>query len=134
MSWQKKRLGSVRDFAGLIEEILDAMNRRGYGPKDAFAVRLAAEEAVANAFKHGHRQLPGAPVVVRYHVTPEVVLVEIKDKGPGFVPGEVPDPLAAENLERDGGRGLFLMRTYMTWVRHNERGNCVTLCRRRSGQ
>jgi serine/threonine-protein kinase RsbW len=44
----------------------------------------------------------------------------------------VPDPLAEDNLERPGGRGLLLMRSYMTWVRFNRRGNAVTLFKQRS--
>ena len=63
-------------------------------------------------------------------MTPDSVLAEVEDEGPGFKPEEVPDPLALENLERSSGRGLFLMRSYMTWVRHNERGNEVTMIRR----
>jgi serine/threonine-protein kinase RsbW len=43
----------------------------------------------------------------------------------------VPDPCAEENLERPCGRGLLLMQNYMTWVRFNETGNCVTMCRQR---
>jgi serine/threonine-protein kinase RsbW len=71
-------------------------------------------------------------VRVRYQVNAEQFLVEIEDEGPGFDPEGVADPLAPENLERPGGRGVFLMRHYMTWVSFNERGNCVTMCRRRT--
>jgi len=66
-------------------------------------------------------------------VRPQQVLLVIEDEGLGFEPDELPDPLAPENLERACGRGVFLMRHYMTWVRFNDRGNCVTLCKRRSG-
>jgi serine/threonine-protein kinase RsbW len=44
----------------------------------------------------------------------------------------VADPLDPENFERASGRGLLLMRSFMTWVRHNVRGNLVTLCKKRS--
>ena len=60
------------------------------------------------------------------------MLAEVRDQGPGFDPSRVPDPLAVENLEREGGRGLHLMRAYMSWVRYNDTGNCVTLCKRRA--
>jgi hypothetical protein len=42
------------------------------------------------------------------------------------------DPLSEPFLDRPCGRGLFLMRSYMTWVSFNREGNRVTLCRQRS--
>ena len=70
-------------------------------------------------------------VRVRYHVTANSVTVEVQDQGPGFRLDEVPDPLAPENVDSDHGRGLLLMRTYMTGVCHNEQGNRVCLCKHR---
>jgi serine/threonine-protein kinase RsbW len=71
-------------------------------------------------------------VQVRCHLTPESVLVEVEDEGDGFNPESVPDPRDPENLERPSGRGLLLMRHYLTEVRYHGRGNRVTLCKRRS--
>jgi serine/threonine-protein kinase RsbW len=60
------------------------------------------------------------------------VLAEVEDEGPGFNPAVVPDPTLPENLEQTGGRGLLLMRHYMSWVHYSERGNHVTLGKCRS--
>ena len=57
---------------------------------------------------------------------------EVEDEGPGFDPGRVPDPTLPENPDRPGGRGLPLMRHFMTWVRFSRPGNRVTLCKYRS--
>jgi serine/threonine-protein kinase RsbW len=116
----------------VIEDITGAMTRQGFTADEVFGMRLAVEEAVVNAMKHGHQDQPDEPVSVRYQVSPERVLVEVEDRGPGFDPDQVADPLAPENLERPSGRGLLLMRTYTTWMRHNRRGNRVTLCKRKS--
>ena len=56
----------------------------------------------------------------------------MQDEGRGFDPEQVPDPLAREILDRPGGRGLFLMWAYMTWVGFNRTGNRVTLVKQRS--
>jgi serine/threonine-protein kinase RsbW len=117
----------------VIEAIAAAMAAARYPEKDRFAVRLALEEAIVNAIKHGHRGDPTKRVRVRYQVSPNRVLAEVRDEGAGFDPRRVPDPLAPENLDRPSGRGLLLMRSYVTWLRFNERGNCVTLCKARSG-
>jgi serine/threonine-protein kinase RsbW len=108
------------------------MAGQGYSAKDVFGVRLALEEAVVNSIKHGHQYDPTKQAEVRYRVNHEHVLVEVEDQGPGFDPSQVPDPTAPENLERSSGRGLFLMHRYATWVRYNQKGNCVTLCKRPS--
>src|SRR5262249_43293465 len=95
-------------------------------------LRLALEEAIVNAVKHGNGYDPAKRVQVRYSVSAERVLAEVEDQGTGFDPARVPDPTAPENLERSCGRGLFLIRAYVTWVRYNERGNCITLCKQPS--
>jgi serine/threonine-protein kinase RsbW len=107
------------------------MLAKGYADKEIFGVRLALEEAIVNAVKHGNRNDPARSVHLRYRLTSQRVLLEIEDEGNGFDPHQVPDPLAPENLERSGGRGLLLMRTYMNSVRYNRRGNRVTMCKRR---
>ncbi len=115
-----------------VEEVVAAMADAGYSARDLFAVRLALDEALANAIKHGHGGDPRKRVDVRYQVGAAEVRVEVLDQGPGFDPVQAPDPRTPENRGRPSGRGLFLIRAYMTWVRHNRRGNGVTLCRLRS--
>jgi len=111
------------------QEVVDAAEHAGFGATACFAVRLALEEALVNAFKHGHRDLtdPAATVRVEYETQPGVIRIAVQDQGPGFDPGRVPDPTLDENLELPSGRGLMLMRAYMTEVRHNQAGNRVEM-------
>jgi hypothetical protein len=67
-----------------------------------------------------------------HYVTPSQTVVEIADQGLGFDPKTIADPVAPENLERPSGRGLFLIRYYMTSVRFNECGNHLTLYKNNS--
>jgi serine/threonine-protein kinase RsbW len=105
------------------------MTESGFPEKEVFAVHLALVEAIVNANKHGHEGDWGRSLVVRYRVWADGVVARVEDQGPGFNPAQVPDPLAPANVEQDHGRGLFLMRTYMSGLCHNERGNCVCLCK-----
>jgi serine/threonine-protein kinase RsbW len=116
----------------VVEALTELMAAAGYAEKHIFGMRLALEEAIQNAVKHGHRGDALRAVRITWHLNGERVVAEVEDQGAGFDPEEVPDPRAPENLERTCGRGLFLMRHYMTWVRCNARGNRVTLCRERS--
>jgi serine/threonine-protein kinase RsbW len=132
LSWRTVTIRSTSEVEHALAPVLGEMVLAGYPEKDRFAVRLALEEALINAVKHGNRGDPSKQVAARFRVTAESVVMEVEDEGEGFDPAQVPDPLAPENLERSSGRGLLLMRAYMTWVHHNDYGNCVTLCRYRS--
>lgn len=125
--WQRDRLRSSAEIGGILDKVHFAMAGYHYAQEEIFAVCLSLEEAMVNAIKHGHRGKPEKRVLIKFRVGPENVLVVVKDQGLGFDPTRVPNPLDPENLERPTGRGLFLIHTYMTWVRHNARGNCVIM-------
>jgi serine/threonine-protein kinase RsbW len=95
--------------------------------RDVFGVKLALEEAVVNAIKHGNQMDRTRTVRIRYHLHGDRLEITVTDQGPGFDPTDVPDPTAAENLERPCGRGLMLMRHYMTEVEYTPPGNSVHL-------
>ena len=127
--WHMARLSSIEELLPLIKIVTSSMELLGFRQNDVLHVRLAMEEAVINSVKHGNRNDPSKQVSVRFEVSQAQVLLEVEDQGQGFDPSQVPDPTAQENLERASGRGIFLMRTFMTWIRFSERGNCVTLCK-----
>jgi serine/threonine-protein kinase RsbW len=116
----------------LIEEILSALQELGWEGRDFFAVTMALEESLTNAIRHGNRSDVSKRVHVDCRVSPERFWLRVKDEGAGFRPGAVPDCTADENLECSGGRGLTLIKAYMTNVEYNECGNCVTLEKLRS--
>lgn len=115
----------------LIERILDLAAEHGFDKGSVFAIRLALEEAITNAFEHGHSRLRDEQVRVEYRIDPAAVDVAVEDRGPGFDPAKLPDPTLEENLAKPSGRGVMLMRAYMTEVRFNSTGNRVRLTYRR---
>jgi serine/threonine-protein kinase RsbW len=125
-------LASLADLPEVEGHLESWMRVLGFPRKDLFAVKLALEEAVVNAFRHGTRGEPGKAVRVTYLVTLAEVFVEVTDDGAGFDPARVPDPTVPGTASRVTPRGLFLMRVYMTGVSFNRQGNQVTLWRRRS--
>jgi serine/threonine-protein kinase RsbW len=124
---------SAEEVSALLDNLGAALEEYKYPKKDQFAVRLALEEALVNAVKHGNQGDTSKQARLRYDVNAEFVVVEVEDEGAGFDPSAVLDPLAPENLERPSGRGLFLIRKYMTWMEHNECGNCLKMCKQRGG-
>ncbi len=109
------------------EEIETALNSSNFPEMDRFAVKMAFEEAIVNAIKHGNQMDPDKTVVVQYQVLPDLFLAKITDQGDGFDPSDVPDPTAPENLERPCGRGLLLIRYYMSEVTFCDGGRTIVL-------
>jgi serine/threonine-protein kinase RsbW len=109
------------------EEIERQLQVRRASDHDVWSVRLALEEALVNAIKHGNQLDPGKKVHISYRFLADRLEIRITDEGPGFDPEDVPDPTAAENLERPCGRGLMLMRHYMSEVAYSARGNSVSM-------
>lgn len=110
-------------------EIEQALHGGKFSDHDIFSIRLAIEEALVNAIKHGNQMDRAKSVRVSYCVSGDRFDVEISDEGPGFDPCDVPDPTAPENLERPCGRGLLLMRHYMTEVAYHDRGRAVRMAK-----
>jgi serine/threonine-protein kinase RsbW len=122
--WIPSDLNAAGPIQSEIESVLTAFE---FPEDDIFAIRMALEEARVNAIKHGNQMDPDKSVRVVYRVHPERFDVRITDQGQGFDPRDVPDPTAPENLERPCGRGLLLMRHYMTHVCFDDRGSTIAM-------
>ena len=114
------------------ERIVQLLEELRYEERDVFGIRLAIEEALVNAIKHGNQMDPNKTVRITCLVAAHKVRIEIEDQGEGFQPADVPDPTADENLERPCGRGIMLMRAFMSSIAFNDSGNCVILEKHRS--
>ena len=124
---------NTADARRVQEQIEHLLKTNQFGEREIFGIRLAVEEALVNAIKHGNHMDSRRKVRVAFQVSPEKFEVLIADEGSGFDPCEVPDPTAPENLERPCGRGIMLMRHYMSSVAFNERGNAVAMTKLRNG-
>ena len=98
-----------------------------HGRKLRLNFRVSLTEALSNAMLYGNSKDPDKHVRLEVTLNEGELVARITDEGSGFDPGQVPDPRSADNLEKGGGRGLFLMRELMDEVHYNERGNQVTL-------
>jgi len=83
-------------------------------------VTVAVRESVINAIKHGNSGDEQKQVHVDFTpldaAVPRGIAIRVRDEGPGFDPDSVPDPLAPENLLKNSGRGIFLIRSFMDEV------------------
>lgn len=118
--------------SGAIEPLLARLQDESWNDRDVFGVHLAVEEALVNAIKHGNREDAAKSVQIEYRTTSDCVQIEIADEGPGFDPSVVPDPTTADHVDQPNGRGIMLMRSFMSRVEFNRSGNRVLLEKCRS--
>lgn len=97
-------------------------------------VPVALTEALSNAILRGNGESPSKHVQVRAAVDRERLVIEVVDEGAGFdLDGCTSDPTSPENLTREDGRGLYLMRQLMDQVdRYSDDGNVVRMVIRRA--
>lgn len=119
--------GSWEELKSALSKVIKACELHSYGKDDCFAIRLALEEALSNAFKHGNGGDPKQSIIIQYKLDDNCVRIEVEDQGNGFDIGSIPDPTRKENIEIPAGRGIMLMRAYMSEVVYNDEGNHVSL-------
>lgn len=109
------------------ERIVGLLEQNAWPMRECFGVRLALEEALVNAIKHGNRMEPDKKVYIACTLTSDEITVVIEDQGDGFKLEEVPDPTEDDNLEKPGGRGIMLIRSFMNSISYNDKGNRITM-------
>jgi len=125
--------GLIQMTVALREALLNAMDH-GNLELDS-ALREQDDHSYHNLQRERRTQKPYADrrVFVTSRETRDNAVFVIRDEGPGFDVSKLPDPTDPANLEKRSGRGLLLIRAFMSDVRHNDRGNEVTLTYRLQG-
>ncbi len=80
---------------------------------------LTVTEATTNAMIHGNKSDITKMVYIDVSASDRLLTIKIRDEGVGFDPAIVPDPTHPDNLLKDSGRGLYLMRVYMDEININ---------------
>jgi serine/threonine-protein kinase RsbW len=110
---------AMRDVQG---QLVASLTAHGFDDEAMFAIKLALEEGLINAIKHGNRHDPKKHVTVDATITDKAAEFWIHDEGSGFKRNQVPDPTHESNLEKSSGRGLLLIESYMTEVEYSDDG------------
>lgn len=120
---------SISENIRMIESFIDNAKEKFHLDDDIYGnIMIAVTEAVNNAIKHGNSNDKSKNVSLSLSLNDSMIKFVIKDEGPGFDYDNLPDPTAPENLEKLGGRGIFLMKHLSDEVAFKEKGRIVELC------
>jgi serine/threonine-protein kinase RsbW len=127
---QELLLDSTLESVDLADQAAMEMAKKvGFNEDDQNSISMAVRECMVNAVAHGNKYNSRKKVHLTLEATPGTLVVLIGDEGDGFNETEVPDPLAQENLLKQSGRGLLLMRAFMDECEHAPRVPQGTLVR-----
>lgn len=128
---------SSLDSVNQAETVASALAAKaGFDEEDVTRISIAVREAAVNAVLHGNAYDVNKKFTVRFENTGEKLAITVADEGRGLDPKTLPDPLAPENLLKQSGRGIFLIRAFMDEVRIRslEPGTEITMIKRVHGQ
>jgi serine/threonine-protein kinase RsbW len=118
------RLDIVAQF---VPAVLDKLEKSGLSKEELFDVKLCLDEALVNAIKHGNKFSSEHHVEVEAEISGDRLIIQVSDRGQGFDFTKIPDPTEKSNLEKDHGRGVFLIKTLMDKVEHSNGGRTIKM-------
>jgi len=117
-------LNELDKLEAFVRQITDAIR---CSSDKSHQIMLVLTEAVTNAILHGNKQQAEKTVEITAALTPEKVVLSVRDQGAGFDPESIPNPLEDENLLKSSGRGVWLMREFSDGVQFRDHGREVKI-------
>jgi serine/threonine-protein kinase RsbW len=122
------QIPSISENIRMIESFIDNAKERFHLNEDMYGnIMIAVTEAVNNAIKHGNSGNSAKNVYLNLTLDENLLRFVIKDEGVGFDYHSLPDPTSPENVEKVGGRGIFLMKHLSDDVAFRDDGRTVEL-------
>ena len=122
------------ELLSIIDKVVDGVaEQMGFEEDDKDAVAISVIEAGTNAIQHGHGHESERMVEIIFRLLPDELVIEVMDNGRGFNLDVLEDATAPENLLKERGRGIFIMRSMMDDVQFDftDSGTRCRLVKRR---
>lgn len=103
----------------------DIFTRYNLSKKHFNKLYLCVSEAVINSIKHGNKNDLSKAVTLKINCLTNELSVCIEDEGEGFDRSELYNPTVEENIRKESGRGIFIIKTITESIEFNEKGNCI---------
>lgn len=122
------QIPSLSDNIRIIESFIDNAKEKFQLNDDIYGnIMISVTESVNNAIKHGNKNITSKNVSISLLLNESQLKFRVSDEGIGFDYHNLPDPTAPENIEKPGGRGIFLMKHLADEVIFSENGSVVDL-------
>jgi len=122
------QIPSLADNIRIIESFIDNTKEKFQLNDDIYGnIMISVTESVNNAIKHGNLNETSKNVSISLNLDDHQIVFRIEDEGKGFDFHDLPDPTAPENIEKPGGRGIFLMKHLADEVVFLKEGRVVEL-------
>ena len=124
----KIEIPSLSENIRIIESFIDNTKEKYNLTDDIYGnIMIAITESVNNAIMHGNKNDKNKTVKLQMTLSDNIIRFTVEDEGEGFNHEQLPDPTAPENIERENGRGIFLMKNLCDEVNFKNDGRCVEL-------
>jgi serine/threonine-protein kinase RsbW len=128
MNSLKIQVPSLTENIRIVESFIDNVKDKFHIDDDIYGnIMVAVTESVNNAIRHGNKMDKNKNVTLTVESEENSLKFLIEDEGPGFDYHNLPDPTAPENLEKLGGRGIFLMKNLADEVNFHNEGRIAEL-------
>ncbi len=104
---------NLQSVDGAEQSVLAVAKDAGFSEDELHKLSMAVRETVVNAVVHGNRYSAHKRVHLEVSQALDHITITVGDQGNGFDPSSLPDPLAAENLLHQSGRGILLIRAFV---------------------
>ena len=105
----------------------DVWNESGLDKRIFNNVLLSISESVCNAIVHGNRCDSQKKVFINFAFSGEELTIQVEDEGEGFDERTLPDPTRPDNIKRESGRGIFLIRKLSDEMRFDQDGRRISI-------
>lgn len=117
-------LNQIHEVESLVDKVCADLF---FGDEVYGDILISVTEAFNNAVIHGNKYNEDLSINISVSHNDNNVVFSIEDQGKGFDYSHLPNPIAPENLEKDCGRGIFLINNLADTVEFNERGNIINI-------
>jgi len=109
-----------------VEKITNSIARRmKLNEEQIDNLSIAVTEAVGNAIVHGNKENPRKKIILEFHLRKNKINISVKDEGEGFEPKKLTNPLDPENIMKESGRGIYILKSLMDEVHFTEGGTKI---------
>jgi len=124
----KISIPSLIDNIKIVESFIDNAREKFQIDDDIYGnIMISVTECVSNAIQHGNRQDKQKSVHLELIMKDDLLQFIITDEGEGFDQDNLQDPTAPENIEKPGGRGIFLIKHLTDEFKLDNGGTKATL-------